>query len=121
MYVFDRKRQEFAVPAGAGSYAPQRITFGVVGSGQPEIALQGLTAAIEGSGVASAVLELWMPRLDAGTKHPSTYSDGDYSFSGKTLTASGAETWPLAGYPGAQIRVKSGGTAGTMTVSSTCF
>jgi len=27
----------------------------------------------------------------------------------------------LAGYPGAQIRVKSGGTGGTATISATAF
>jgi hypothetical protein len=119
--VKERYRLAFTVPSTSGGYAFERITFGAVRSGQPEDSFQGVTAMIEGSGVATAVLELWLPRLDAGSKHPSDFIDSDYSYAGKSVTATGGETWPLAGYPGAQIRVKSGGTSGTMTVSATAF
>ena len=64
------------------------------------------------------VVELWLPRIGA-TK--GSMIDDDYKYSGKAFGASGAETWALAGYPGAQIRVKSGGTGGTAVVSCSAF
>jgi len=118
--VKEKVRLSFTVPSASGSYAFERITFGAVASGQPEDSFQGVTASVDASVAASSV-ELWLPRLDAGTKHPSSFVDSDYQYSGKSLSVSGAETWVLAGFPGAQIRVKSGGTSGTCTVSATAF
>lgn len=118
--VKERQRVSFTVPAASGSYAFERLTFGVVPDGVPEQSYFGVTASVDAS-VASSTIELWLPRVDAGTKHPSTFIDSDYQYSGESIAATGAETWTLAGYPGAQIRVKSGGTGGTVTVSASAF
>lgn len=114
----DEKRGSFTVPATSGSYAFERITFGAVPSGVPEQALTAITVNVDAS-IATMVVELWLPRIGGGSKPPSTFVDGDYQFSGKSIGATGSETWPLAGYTGAQLRVKSGGTSGTATLSAT--
>lgn len=106
----------FTVPATSGSYAPERIAFGEVKEGMAKESFQGVTASVDAT-VATMVVELWLPAFDAD--YP--FIDGDYQYSGKYVGATGAETWALAGYPGAQIRVKSGGTSGTATVSATAF
>jgi hypothetical protein len=109
--------QSFTVPAASGSYAPERWTFGDVKAGQPWDAFQGVTASVHTS-VATMVVELWIMRTGA-TK--GSVIDGDYKYSGKSFGATGMETWALAAYPGGQIRVKSGGTAGTAVVSCSAF
>ncbi len=109
--------QTFMVPAASGSYAPERWTCGDVKAGQPWDAFQGVTASVYAS-VTGMVVELWLPRFGA-TK--GSMIDDDYKYTGKFIGATGAETWALAGYPGAQIRVRSGGTAGTATVSCSAF
>lgn len=105
------ERKSFAVPAGAGSYAPERITFGSASTSVPNAGLLGVTAVVE-SYPANAVLELWLLKIGGivGT-------DADY-FLYKSITV-GGETWPLASYPSVQLRVKSGGTSGTMVVNAT--
>lgn len=118
--VKERYRQTFTVPSASGSYAFERITFGAVASGMAEDSFQGVTVSVDTS-VTGMSVELWLPRVGAGTKHPSAYVDDDYKFSGKFIGATGAETWALAGYPGAQIRVKSGGTSGSAVVSASAF
>ena len=118
--VKEKYRQNFTVPGASALYAFERITFGVPGANSPEDSFIGVTAVVEAS-VATSVVELWLPRISDGTKHPSTFIDSDYVFSGESIAATGAETWALAGYPGAQIRVKSGGTSGTATISATAF
>lgn len=122
MNAKEKERRSFTVPAASGSYAFERITFGnKVTLGMPEDGFMGVTVAVEGAGIASSTIELWLPRLDDGTKHPSTFVDSDYTFSGKSIAVTGAETWALAGYPGAQIRVKSGGTGGSVTIGASAF
>ena len=106
----------FTVPSTSGSYAPERIAFGEVASGMPQDSFQGVTASVD-STVATMQVELWLPAF--GSAAP--FIDGDYQFTGKYIGATGAETWALAGYPGAQIRVKSGGTSGSAVVSATAF
>lgn len=106
----------FTVPSTSGSYAPERIAFGEVAEGMPQDSFQGVTASVDTS-VASMVVELWLPAFNAD--YPRV--DGDYKFSGKSIGATGSETWALAGYPGAQIRVKSVGSAGTAVISATAF
>jgi len=102
--VLNQLRTVFAVPSGAGSYAPERITFT-----SPE-SLFGITTLIEAS-PAAAVFELWL--LKAGGVPA---DDGDFAL---YKNSTGGETWPLAGWHGAQIRVKSGGNAGNATLSVT--
>lgn len=109
--------QTFTVPETSGFYAPERIAFGEVASGMPNDAFQGVTALVETT-VASMVVELWVRKV--GATYP--WIDDDYVYSGQALdAATGAETFALAAVPGAQIRVKSGGTAGAAVVGATAF
>lgn len=113
----EKYKVSFTVPSTSGSYAPERIAFGEVKSGQVLDTFQGVTASVYTS-VTGMVVELWLPRADVT---PGAHIDGDYTFSGKSFGPSGGETWALAAYPGAQIRVKSGGSAGTAVVSGSAF
>lgn len=111
-------RQAFTVPSTSGAYAPERIAFGEVAAGVAPMGFEAVTASVDVS-VTSMVVELWLPKVGiAGGAH----LDTDYTYSGQALdAATGAETFVLARYPGAQIRVKSGGTAGTAVVSASAF
>ena len=109
--------QTFTVPSASGSYAFQRWTFGDVAAGMPWDAFQGVTVSVA-STVATMTVELWLLRANA-TK--GSVIDSDYTYSGKSIGATGSETWSLAGYPGGQIRVKSGGTGGTAVVTCSAF
>jgi hypothetical protein len=109
--------QTFTVPAASGSYAPERWTCGDVKASMPWDAFQGVTVSVYTS-VATMSVELWLPRFGA-TK--GSMIDGDYHYSGKSIGATGSETWALAGFNGAQIRVKSGGTGGNAVVSCSAF
>lgn len=110
-------RTSFTVPAGNGSYAPERITIpNAFNAALSETTcLLGVTALVEASGASGAIVELWLPKVGNGV---TTGIDADYTYSGNFLT-SGSLTWPLASYPGAQIRVKSVGSAGTTVVNAT--
>lgn len=102
-------RVTFTVPATAGTYASERIELN---SQSPVVVtppLLGVTALIEVA-PASAAIELWLLRV-----HGDPSNDSDY-FLFDSTTAS--KTWPLASFAGAQLRAKSGGTAGNMTVSA---
>lgn len=112
----ERYQQTFTVPATPGAYAPERIAFGEVAEGMPQDSFMGVTASVDGT-VATMSVELWLPAVGASAP----FVNSDYKYSGKSIGATGAETWALAGYPGAQLRVKSGGTGGTGTVSATAF
>ena len=130
-----KRRQAFTVPTTSGNYAPERLTFGAPPTpvakdqfgntlGSPvEVGLLGITFLLEATQIASCVAELWLPQL--GTLSPSSSSgdgvaptDSNYTYSGYSIS-SGALTVPLASFVGAQIRVKSGGSSGTQTVSAT--
>jgi hypothetical protein len=78
---------------------------------------QGVTASVYTT-VAGMTCELWLPRIEAT---PGSLIDSDYQYTGKSIGATGSETWALAGFPGGQIRVKSGGTAGSGVVSCSAF
>lgn len=103
-------RVTFTVPATAGQYAPERIQLNSQSASVVTPTLLGATALIEAA-PASAALELWLLRVNGDPTN-----DADYHLYDST-TAS--KTWPLASFPGAQLRAKSGGTAGSMTVSAT--
>jgi hypothetical protein len=105
-------RTSFTVPATSGQYATQRIQLAPPSAAVTGVPLYGVTALIE-SAPAGAVLELWLMRVEGD---PAT--DASFFYSGKSITT-GAETWTLAGFPGAQIRVRSGGTGGTLVASAT--
>lgn len=109
--------QTFTVPSASGSYAFERWTFGDVASGMPWDAFQGVTINVATS-VAGMIPELWLLRANA-TK--GSVIDSDYTYSGKYIGATGSETWALAGYPGGQIRVRSGGTGGSAVITCSAF
>lgn len=110
--VKEKFNKTFTVPVTSGNYASEKITFGVVPSGvQEDSGIGGITALIE-SAPAGASLELWLPKLGASNL------SSDYFYSGVSIT-SGMFTVPLAAYPGAQLRCKSGGTSGNMIVDAT--
>lgn len=114
-------RKAFTVPAVSGDYAEERLTFGAVNSGTQADEFEEVTALAEGPLVAGATVELWLPRVRAGDKQHAELTDADYTLAGTnfaTLTAAGAVRWLLSGWPGAQIRVKSGGIPGTQNVSA---
>jgi len=116
--VKEAYRQTFTVPAAAASYAFERIAFGERPAGLPPDSFQGVTVSVDTS-VATMEVELWLPRVGV---EGGAYIDSDYTYSGQKLSAAtGATTFTLAGYPGAQIRVKSGGTGGTAIISATAF
>lgn len=97
-------RTTFTVSVNSGTYAAERITL-------PTVPLTGVTALIEAL-PASATVELWFLRAGGNPA-----DDDDYLLSGLDRDSAGASTWPLAGYVGAQIRAKSGGTEGDVVVS----
>ena len=104
--------QAFTVPATVGSYAPERLTFGEPAAGVSPKAIRQVAAFTQGTAIATAVVELWVLRVGASVP----FLDGDYTYVGQTATA--WNVWELAGLPGCQLRVKSGGTGGTHTVSA---
>jgi hypothetical protein len=117
----ERGRITANVPNISGDYATETIVFGAVGSpGTQEQSFMGVTALFEGS-LAGASLELWLPHVTDPTVTKAAQINVDYFFSGKSIVTTGAETWPLAGYPGAMIRVKSGGPGGAIKVSASAF
>ena len=108
------------VPGVSGNYA-EFITFGAAGVGQNVQFFREITALVENY-VAGSTVELWLPHVVDSSEAASDRDAGDYFNSGfSTLTAAGAVRWVLSAWPGAQIRVKSGGTPGAMTISATGF
>lgn len=108
------KRTVFNVPAAAGQYAPERIRFTSASNVAAQARL-GVTALLEAGSVAGAVAEIWLPKVDFTP--PGV--DADFSYSGFSATeTTRAVTLALASYPGCEIRVRSGGTSGTATVSA---
>jgi hypothetical protein len=103
----------FTVPAGAGSYAPETLSLCKSNAAAARDALIGVTALIE-QGVATAVVELWLLKRGGDPTNSAHFFN-----TGSSVTASGSATWPLASWDGAQLRCKSGGTAGTLIASAT--
>lgn len=114
-------RTTFNVPTTTnGAYAAERITFGVVPVGvREDPGIGGITVLVE-SATANAVTELWLPRVQDGSTPASTIDvvDADFFYTGHYITGSGSFTHSLAGWPGAQLRVKGGGSAGPVVVSA---
>lgn len=104
--------QTFTVPLTAGTYAPERLTFAKASTQVGPVSLISTTALVSSAAVAAAVVELWLLKYGG---NPAT--DTDWFNTGKSITASGSDTWPLAGWDGVQYRVKSGGTSGNLSVS----
>lgn len=114
----EKGQKTFSLPAASGSYSAERITVGAVKSGMVEDSFQGITISVDTS-VSGMTCELWLPKV--GRSAGEVVLDADYKYTGKSIGATGSETWALAGYPGAQIRVKSGGSAGSPVISYSAF
>lgn len=119
--VHNFKSSNFTVPAGAGSYdtalylKPPEYVSGVTNIP----AVDGVTVLVE-AGVATAVVELWCLKAEGDPTN-----DSDYYF-GRTIVTSGAAGAGGMGtvdcnWKGIQLRVKSGGTSGTLTISGIAF
>lgn len=122
--ALDQGRATFNVPQVSGNYANERITLGAVGPGTRSVAFQEITALAEGPFVAGAVVELWLRKVADGSEAAGSMDDSDYTLAGanfSTLTAAGAMRWALSAWPGAQIRVKSGGVSGAQGVSASGY
>ena len=137
MQAKETARRTFNVPGTSGNYAEEVITFGADADGQADLSFLGVTALIESGASGSAwpsgaTVELWLPEVAAAQVTGSDRSPANYHYSGLVLSAAGtayaptgatasfgSATWPLAGYPGAQLRVKSGGVSGQGVVSAT--
>lgn len=110
----------FTVPAGAGDYdTAVYLEPATYASGSLVPIVDGVSVLVE-AGVADAVVELWCLKAEGD---PTV--DADYFF-GRTILTSGAAGVGGLGtvdvnWPGIQIRVKSGGTTGTLTVSGIAF
>lgn len=117
-----RQRQTFNVPGVAGNYANERITFGAVGAGEIDQDFLAFTVLVEDAFVPGCTVELWLPRVSDSGEAAAARTDADYFNSRITpMTTAGAQTYlgNGGGWVGAQVRVKSGGTAGTLNVSAT--
>lgn len=109
-------RVSFAVPAGAGAYAPESLTFDVPSAATVCPPLDAIELLVETVGAATgAVAELWLPRVQPSTR---PVPDAEYFYSGKSVTGAGGDSFPLVQWRGARIRVKSAGVAGTAVVSA---
>lgn len=111
-------RETFAVPDTTGTYAAERITFGVAGPGtMPEAGVDRITSSIEDADSAGAEVELWLRKNQPTAVAGVPDDEDDYYFSGESHTA-GTMTVELASWRGAQIRVKSTGVAGDVVVNA---
>lgn len=119
----EHKVETLALPAAANSYA-MGPRFGARPDGVAWDSFQGVTVGVETS-VTGMVVELWLAKLgpaQAGTRSFAEYLNDDFFYSGQALdAATGAETFVLAGWPCFEIRVKSGGTAGSPIISATAL
>lgn len=117
----------------SGDYGDAVMTIGKVGAGEAEQSYTAVTVLIEGNPPAGSSVELWLPRVTGGDKAASDRDDGaDYYFAGQVVwparaaagsstgitNSFGSGTFSLAGYPGAQLRARSGGSAGPITISA---
>jgi hypothetical protein len=114
--LLDVQTQSFAVPVTATNYAPERIWICRGDLGLRGMTIARVTALVEAA-VATAVLELWMlkdgadPTQDASYFFYSTIANGA-ALGGATLDVATSH---------AQLRAKSGGTAGTLTASAKAY
>ena len=130
-------RQTFNIPNVSGAYANEVIDIAGTAVGQAALLLRGVTALIEvvgGQGPLLARVELWLPRAPDGGEVGVARVTGDFFYSGQVLAQAGvaltvtgeavsfgSATWTLSKWPGARIRVKSGGYAGVVTVSASAW
>lgn len=108
--VYVASSVNFTVPAGAGSYAPERIQLNSQSVSTANLPFSNVTVIIQ-SLVATMVMELWL--LLPGTDPT---NDANYAFLSQYPGGTGQIS--VASWRGGQIRVKSGGTAGTAILSA---
>jgi len=134
-----KQRVTMEVPSTAGNYCATRITLGApLSTGEREDSFQGITCLIEDVGTdgtnqapVGMVAELWLSQVPDGSVSAANMTDANYFFSGQVVVPAnvaytpvgvtvsyGMGTWPLAGWPMVQIRVKSGGVGGPVTISA---
>lgn len=109
MAQFPATRVSFTVPVTSGNYAPERITFAAQNTSCVSPPLLGVTV-LEEAKVATATVELWLLKQGGDPT-----ADASYFLYASSV---GSATTPLASYPGAQLRVKSGGTAGSHIINA---
>lgn len=119
----ERYRKTFAIGSTSGDYASERITFGAVSAGTQDQSFVEVTVLAEAPFVSGAAVELWLPQvMDSSLSSPSARADGNYFNSGITpLQAAGSQRWVFSAWPGAQLRVKSGGVSGSLTLSASAY
>lgn len=126
-----KARQTIVVPASSGSYAEQVLAFGapLETPGSTSVVDDGsfeeVMAYVE-SIVAGATVELWVRKVSSDTEAAKDMDVGDYFLYGSptvgTATAVGRLYWTgLCGWPAGIIRVKSGGSGGSMAISATAL
>lgn len=128
----EKGRASGTLSAVSGDYAEQRITFGATPVGVAEGNYHGFTAQIE-SVPAGASVELWLPKVTTSGA-ASDRTDADYFFAGVSvfpprvaatptgITATfGMGNWVVSGYPGAQLRLRSGGVGGAFSFSGSAY
>ncbi len=99
-------RTTFAVPLTSTNYAPEIMRL----PGGPKI---NEVAILIETLVATSTVELWLLRVDGDSAN-----DGHYIFA-KSFSAAGLQDLViLSPWRAAQIRAKSGGTAGSSAVSA---
>lgn len=101
-------RQTFSVPVTSGNYAPERVQLNSQSTSTKSPPLLGVTVLVEVP-IAASTFELWLLSLGADPTVDANYFFYDFASNGKT--------WALASFPGGQIRMKSGGTLGTATLT----
>lgn len=112
----------FNVPAISGNYATEVITFGKAQAGQASQYFREVSALVEQAILTGASVELWLPQVPDGTVSADAEGPGTYWNSNVTpLITQALGRWQISGWPGAQLRVKSGGTGGVLTVSASGF
>jgi hypothetical protein len=124
---FDQSAKEmyrvtFQVPAISGNYATETITFGKAQPGQSVQYFREVSALVEQAILAGAVVELWLPQVPDGTVSAEQEGPGTYWNTNVTpLSTQALGRWQISAWPGAQLRVKSGGVGGALTVSASGF
>lgn len=115
-------RVTFNVPGVAGNYASETITFGQVGVGTSYQFFREVSALVEQAIIAGAVVELWLPQIPDGSVSAAGEGPGTYWNTNVTpLSTQALGRWQFSAWPGAQLRVKSGGNGGALTISASAF
>jgi len=105
----DAKRHTFAIPAGAGDYAPTEL---VLDEGSGDSRVYDCSVLIE-SLPASSGLEVWLLRVDGDPDE-----EDDWIASGVVYEEAGLGTLlQLGAWSGVKLRGVSGGTSGSLVAS----